>query len=136
MVNFKDEKEFKKLETAAFKGSLDISEFPAAEYRYFDRITKIGQKSREGKLPKDFCVESRNKAYGEYLNDIETLRLQFKAYAGYQDNVIKAKQLTSDVQKAKPEDKLIPALRCIEAMTGEQGFAERAIKYYERAKEK
>ena len=48
LINFKDPKQFRELEKDAFDGKLDVEDFPAAEYRYFDRVAQLGYRIGTG----------------------------------------------------------------------------------------
>lgn len=60
--NFKNPEEFADLERNAYDGQLDFNEFPAAEYRYFDRIQDIGYRSRHEGLAREQARSEREKA--------------------------------------------------------------------------
>ena len=127
-INFQDEAIFKKLETECYTDTLDFDSFPAAEYKYFSRLRKIYSDYKFGGLDKDTAAKRKAGIYADYKQDAERDGLIGKVYAEYQDNIRKAGTLRSDIDKAKTvEDKLRYALECIEAMTGETGFARRNL---------
>ena len=122
-INFQDEAVFKKLESECYTDTLDFDSFPAAEYKYFSRLRKIFSDYKFNGLDKDKAV-----IYAEYRHDAERDGLIGRVYAEYQENIRKAGTLRSEIDKAKTvEDKLGYALECIEAMTGETGFARRNL---------
>ena len=128
-INFRDEAIFKKLESECYTDTLDFDSFPAAEYKYFSRLRKIYSDYKFGGLDKDTAAKRKAGIYADYRLDAERDGLIGKVYAEYQDNIRKAGTLRSDIDKAKTaEDKLRYALECIEAMTGETGFAKRNLK--------
>ena len=127
-INFRDEAIFKKLESECYTDTLDYDSFPAAEYKYFSRLRKIYSDYKFGGLDKDTAAKRKAGIYADYRLDAERDGLIGKVYAEYQDNIRKAGTLRSDIDKAKTaEDKLRYALECIEAMTGETGFARRNL---------
>ena len=127
-INFRDEAIFKKLESECYTDTLDFDSFPAAEYKYFSRLRKIYSDYKFGGLDKDTAAKRKAGIYADYRLDAERDGLIGKVYAEYQDNIRKAGTLRSDIDKAKTaEDKLRYALECIEAMTGETGFARRNL---------
>ena len=110
-INFRDEAIFKKLESECYTDTLDFDSFPAAEYKYFSRLRKIFSDYKFNGLDKGTAAKRKAIIYAEY-----------------QENIRKAGTLRSDIDKAKTvEDKLRYALECIEAMTGETGFARRNL---------
>ena len=128
-INFQDEEIFKKLESECYTDTLDFDSFPAAEYKYFSRLRKIYSDYKFGGLDKDTAAKRKAVIYSDYRQDAERDGLIGKVYAEYQENIRKAGTLRSDIDKAKTaEDKLRYALECIEAMTGETGFAKRNLK--------
>ena len=127
-INFRDEAIFKKLESECYTDTLVYDSFPAAEYKYFSRLRKIYSDYKFGGLDKDTAAKRKAGIYADYRLDAERDGLIGKVYAEYQDNIRKAGTLRSDIDKAKTaEDKLRYALECIEAMTGETGFARRNL---------
>ena len=128
-VNFQDEEIFKKLESECYTDTLDFDSFPAAEYKYFSRLRKIYSDYKFNGLDKDTAAKRKAGIYADYRQDAERDGLIGRVYAEYQDNIRKAGTLRSDIDKAKTvEDKLKYCLECIEAMTGETGFAKRNLK--------
>ena len=128
-INFQDEEIFKKLESECYTDTLDFDSFPAAEYKYFSRLRKIYSDYKFGGLDKDTAAKRKAGIYADYRQDAERDGLIGKVYAEYQLNIRKAGTLRSEIDKAvTAEDKLRYALECIEAMTGEAGFAKRNLK--------
>ena len=128
-VNFQDEEIFKKLESECYTDTLDFDSFPAAEYKYFSRLRKIFSDYKFNGLDKDTAAKRKAVIYAEYRHDAERDGLIGRVYAEYQENIRKSGTLRSDIDKAVTvEDKLRYALECIEAMTGETGFAKRNLK--------
>ena len=128
-INFRDEAIFKKLESECYTDTLDLDSFPAAEYKYFSRLRKIYSDYKFGGLDKNTAAKRKAGIYADYRLDAERDGLIGRVYAEYQENIRKAGTLRSDIDKAKTvEDKLRYALECIEAMTGETGFAKRNLK--------
>ena len=127
-INFQDEEIFKKLESECYTDTLDFDSFPAVEYKYFSRLRKIYSDYKFGGLDKDTAAKRKAGIYADYRQDAERDGLIGRVYAEYQENIRKAGTLRSDIDKAKTvEDKLRYALECIEAMTGETGFARRNL---------
>ena len=127
-INFRDEAIFKKLESECYTDTLDFDSFPAAEYKYFSRLRKIYSDYKFGGLDKDTAAKRKAGIYADYRLDAERDGLIGRVYAEYQENIRKAGTLRSEIDKAvTAEDKLRYALECIEAMTGETGFARRNL---------
>ena len=128
-INFQNEEIFKKLESECYTDTLDFDSFPAAEYKYFSRLRKIFSDYKFNGLDKDTAAKRKAVIYAEYKQDAERDGLIGRVYAEYEENIRKAGTLRSDIDKAvTAEDKLRYCLECIEAMTGETGFAKRNLK--------
>ena len=41
IINFSDADTFRRLERQTYNGTLDVSDFPPAEYKYFSELRKI-----------------------------------------------------------------------------------------------
>ena len=127
-LNFQDGAVFKKLESECYTDTLAFENFPAAEYKYFSKLRKIFSDYKFNGLDKDTAAKRKAGIYADYRQDAERDGLIGKIYAEYQNNIRKAGTLRSDIDKAvTAEDKLRYALECIEAMTGETGFARRNL---------
>ena len=120
--------EFRELEKSAYNGQLDFNEFPAAEYRYFDRVQNIGYRARHEGLPKEFAKQERDRAHKDYLTDIDERRNCLRAYKQYCDARIRFTELVALIYKSKaPLEKLRWALECVELTIGEDGFTKRNL---------
>ncbi len=120
--------EFRELEKSAYKGQLDFNEFPAAEYRYFDRVQSIGYRVRHEGLPKDLAKQERNRAYKDYLSDVDESMNGVRVYKQYCDAKIRLGELVALIYKSKsPMEKLRWALECVELAVGEDGLAARNL---------
>lgn len=128
-INFTDVETFKRLEQQAYDGTLDITQFPPAEYKYFDTMAAIGYRRRHEGLPKDLCKEARETAYKDYVEAVAERNSRLAVMREYQKNIKRSDKLRCDISKADSRDeKLKLALRCIEMMTGEEGFERRNLK--------
>ena len=127
-INFRDEEIFKKLESECYTDTLAFENFPAAEYKYFSRLRKIFSDYKFNGLDKGTAAKRKAEIYADYRQDAERDGLIGRVYAEYQENIRKAGTLRSEIDKADNiEDKLRFCLECIEAMTGETGFARRNL---------
>ena len=58
ILNFKDTDTFRKLERQAYDGTLDVSDFPSAEYMYFSELRKIYYAFKFENLPEEEASKS------------------------------------------------------------------------------
>ena len=133
-INFNDKEQFARLERLAYDGTLDYTDYPAAEYKYFDRLAELGRLHRGSKLPAGLCKERKEIYFSEYGKDVSERFKGLEAEKRFQENIIKSDELRCKIYKTdSPEEKLKLALKCIELMTGEEGFMERNTRKKRRA---
>ena len=126
MANFNDPEKFAEMERQAYNGQLDFNTFPAAEYRYFDRIQNIGYKVRHEGFPRELAAQDRDKALKDYREDINILAHNLNAERQYTESRIRMDKLVCEIYKQhEPLTKLKLALEFVELTIGEGGFAAR-----------
>lgn len=113
----------KLIEKAAMSGEMPkLLTIP--EKQLFRQLRALYTEYRAGKYTREQARIEKGVIYA----DFESTEKLFSVMAEYQNNIRKAGTLRSDIDKAKTvEDKLRYALECIEAMTGETGFARRNL---------
>ena len=111
------------IEKAAMSGEMPkLLTIP--EKQLFRQLRALYTEYRAGKYTREQARIEKGIIYA----DFESTEKLFSVMAEYQNNIRKAGTLRSDIDKAKTaEDKLRYALECIEAMTGETGFARRNL---------
>ena len=128
-INFENPAVFEKLEHMAYENTLDYTDFPPAEYKYFDKLSQLGSSYRSGQLPKGLCKELKESYLCDYRKDAEMMRKNLEAEKHYQECIRKSDELRCKINSTfSRELKLMYALRYIELMTGEEGFEERNMK--------
>lgn len=126
--NFKNPEEFADLERQAYDGQLDFNGFPAAEYRYFDRIQNIGFRSRHEGLTREQACRERDKALKDYRDDIDALTGNLNAARQYTESRVRMGALANEIYKEhSPLGKLRLALEFVELTLHEDGFARRNL---------
>ena len=113
----------KSIEKAAMSGEMPkLLTIP--EKQLFRQLRALYTEYRAGKYTREQARLEKGVIYA----DFESTEKLFSVMAEYQNNIRKAGTLRSEIDKAKTvEDKLRYALECIEAMTGETGFARRNL---------
>ena len=111
------------IEKAAMSGEMPkLLTIP--EKQLFRQLRALYTEYRAGKYTREQARIEKGIIYA----DFESTEKLFSVMEEYQRNIRKAGTLRSDIDKAKTvEDKLRYALECIEAMTGETGFARRNL---------
>ena len=123
ILNFKNPDEFKQLERQAYNGTLDVSDFPPAEYKYFSELRKIyyafkfeGLSKEEASRKKQILLRRYHEAVSEHEKYCEVFR-------EYQENIIKSEMLRTAIQKsADIKEIALLACKCISLMTGDEVF--------------
>lgn len=128
-IDFSNQEEFRELEKSAYNGQLDFNTFPAAEYRYFDRLQNIGYRVRHEELPMDFAKRECGDARRDYRDDVTERNSRAEIYKKYQQAIIRTETLVSLIYKAKdPVEKLRYALEFVELTLGEDGLKARNLR--------
>ena len=111
------------IEKAAMSGEMPrLLTIP--EKQLFRQLRALYTEYRAGKYTREQARIEKGIIYA----DFESTEKLFSVMEEYQGNIRKAGTLRSDIDKAvTAEDKLRYALECIEAMTGETGFARRNL---------
>ena len=117
------------MEKAAYYGQLDFNDFPAAEYRFFDRIQDIGYRVRHEALPKELAAEEREKARRDYDKDLDERQERLRIYRKYQEAILKTDSLICGLEKTDSrEEKLRLALEALSLLTGDEGLVRRNLR--------
>lgn len=113
----------KLIEKAAMDGEMPkLMTIP--EKQLYRQLRALYTEYRAGKYTREQARQEKGVIYA----DFESTNKLFSVMEEYQLNIRKAGTLRSDIDKAvSAEDKLRYALECIEAMTGETGFARRNL---------
>ena len=66
IYDFKNPEHFKELERQAYDGTIDVTDFPPAAYRYFDSLRKLYAEYKYDNLSKDEAQAVKRKLLAEY----------------------------------------------------------------------
>ena len=126
ILNFKNPDEFKRLERQAYNGTLDVSDFPPAEYMYFSELRKIYYAFKFEGLSKEEASHKKQILLGHYHDAVGEHEKYCEVYKEYQGNILRAGTLISEINKAKSIHEIaVLACTAIGLMQGERTFAER-----------
>ena len=121
--------EFRQLEAKAWKGTLDYSLFPAAEYKFFDTVATLGYRHRHEKIPAELLRDDITAARRIYERENSEHHRSREVYAEQQAAVLKADEMMCRIEKTSDRaEKLSLALECIGLITGDRKFAERNLR--------
>ncbi len=126
ILNFKNSDEFKRLERQAYNGTLDVSDFPPAEYLYFSELRKIYYAFKFEGLSKEEASRKKQILLRRYHDAVSEHEKYCEVYREYQGNILRAGTLISEINKAKSIYEIaVLACTAIGLMQGERTFADR-----------
>lgn len=132
ILNFKDMDTFSSLERQAYDGTLDVSDFPPAEYKYFSELRKIYYAFKFEGLAKSDAEKQKTILLHQYQENLQEHENCLAVYHHYQDNIRQAEMLRTEIQKSHDITEIaLLACKVISLMTNEPTFAnlqERKIK--------
>ena len=128
--DFLDPEAFKKLETDCYKAgvrgcTIDYSNFPAAEYRYFERLCGVYTKYSREEISLEEAKAQKLALYKDYKNDLAQYLKYSEVCKKHQETVKATEQLCSALCKMTikfPDDvheALRTALKIVSAARGE-----------------
>lgn len=123
-IDFNDGNTRKRLERQAYDGTIDVADFPPAEYMYFSELRKIYYDFKFEGLSKE-DAENRKHMLLKRYNEAATERENFRrVYREYQDNIRRAGGLITQIHKSQ-NIREIALLACtvIGLMQGDSAFA-------------
>ena len=112
-----------------YSGKLIYKDFPADEYKYFDRLQMIYREYRAGDIPKSEAEAQEQQIIKEYRNAKQTASRSLEVYREYQANIKRFDSLRIEINKADTvEGKLRAALEIVGIVTGDGDFMRRNLK--------
>ena len=131
-IDFNEGNTRKRLERQAYDGTIDVSDFPPAEYMYFDQLRQIYYDFKFKELSKEDAENRKRKLlrrYNEAVAEYENFR---RVYREYQDNLRRAGTIIAQINKSESIEK-IAELACtvIGLILGDDSFAPRIKKKLE-----
>ena len=117
------------LKKQCYSGKLIYRDFPADEYKYFDRLQMIYREYRAGDMTKSEAEAQEQLIIKEYRNAKQTAARSLEVYREYQANIKRLNGLRVEINKADTlEGKLRPALEIVGIVTGDGDFMKRNLK--------
>ena len=112
-----------------YSGKLIYKDFPADEYKYFDRLQMIYQEYRAGDIPKSEAEAQEQLLRKEYEGNKQTASRSLEVYREYQANIKRLDSLRIEINKSDTlEGKLRAALEIVGIVTGDGDFTRRNLK--------
>lgn len=76
-INFNNPQVFEELEDKAIDGQLDYQDFPAIEYKYFSKLSKLGYNNRHNGWDVNICTSMQEQYRKDYVALIFLLMVIF-----------------------------------------------------------
>lgn len=123
ILNFKDTDTFHKLERQAYDGTLDVSDFPPAEYKYFSELRKIYYAFKFEGLSKEDASRQKSIMLRHYHEDLQEHEDRLAVYRNYQNNIRISEMLKTEIQKSYDiHDIAVTAIQIIGLLTNDECF--------------
>lgn len=132
--DFKNPEDFRRLERLTYDGTLDYSEFPPPEYKYFSELRKVYHAFKFEGLSQETAQRQKKSLLIDYRRYIETFDNARKTYAERQNNIRVAEMLMTHIQKSEDiHDIASTAVKIIGLMTHDEVFAGTNLKKLEES---
>lgn len=132
ILNFKDKETFRQLERQAYDGTVDVTDFPPAEYKYFSELRKIYYAFKFDGLSKEDASRQKAILLRHYHEDLQEHEDRLAVYRNYQKNIRQSEMLCTAIQKSHDIAEIaLLACKAVSLMINEPTFAklqERKIK--------
>ena len=129
LPDFKDPDIWNGLKKQCYDGGLIYNDFPADEYKYFDRLRTVYLEYQAIKISKYEAAERERLLLREYQQSKQTAARELEVYREYQTNIKRLNGLRIEINKAQTvEGKLRAALEIVGIVTGDGDFANRNLK--------
>lgn len=129
LPDFKDPDIWNGLKKQCYDGGLIYKDFPADEYKYFDRLRTVYLEYQAIKISKYEAAERERLLLREYRQSKQTAARSLEVYREYQTNIKRLNGLRIEINKAQTvEGKLRAALEIVGIVTGDGDFMRRNLK--------
>ena len=129
LPDFKNPDIWKNLKFQCYDGTLDYEDYPADEYKYFDKLRITYLEYKFNNLPKDKAAERERLLLKEYQQAKQTEARELEVYREYQSNIKRLDSLRIEINKAAAlKEKLRAALEIVGIVTGDGDFTRRNLK--------
>lgn len=126
ILNFKDADTFHKLERQAYDGTVDVTNFPPAEYKYFSELKEIYHSFKFEGLSKEDASRKKQILFRHYQEDISEHEHRLMVYKKYQEHIRIAEMNLSKIEKSHDVTEIaLLACESLGAMMGEGTFYNR-----------
>lgn len=123
LPKFSDKAVWQELKKQCYDGTIEYEDFPADEYKYFDKLRLLYLKYKFAGMSKDEAARQEIALLREYEQTKERDSRSLKVYKKYQENIKRFDELRIKINKADdPMEKLRYALEIISVITDDECF--------------
>lgn len=121
--DFKNPLVWKDLKRKCFDGSINYENFPANEYKYFDKLRILYLKFQSNMIGHREAEQEERLIYNSYVRERERSETGLRTHRIYNKNRLRLNGLKISINKAEtPEEKLKFALELISQLTDDELF--------------
>lgn len=134
-TDFSNPEDFRRLERLTYDGTLDYSDFPPPEYKYFSELRKIYHAFKFEGLSQEVAERQKKSLLIEYRKYLKNFTNAVRTYRNYQDNIKISEMLKTEIQKSGDlYDIASTAVKAVGLMTHDESFIKDNLKKLEALK--
>jgi hypothetical protein len=123
ILKFTDKDTFQKLERQAYDGTIDVTNFPPAEYKYFSELKKLYYAFKFEDLSKEDASRRKQILLRKYNEDVSEHDKRLAVYSQFQESIRKAGENISRIEKSHDTTEIaLLACEALGLMMGETSF--------------
>ncbi len=121
--DFKNSEDFRRAERLTYDGTLDYSDFPPPEYRYFAELRKVYHAFKFEGLSQEDAERQKKSLLIDYRKYLENFSNAVQTYKSYQNNIKVSEMLKTEIQKSyDTHDIAVTAVQAVGLMTHDESF--------------
>lgn len=133
--DFANPEDFRRAERLTYDGTLDYSDFPPPEYKYFSELRKIYYAFKFEGLSQESAERQKKSLLIDYRNYLETFSNARQTYRDWQENIKQSEMLKTHIEKSGDlYDIAVTAVKAIALMTHDGTFTKTNLKKLEALK--
>jgi len=136
-TDFSNPEIFHQLEKQAYSGTIEISDFPPVEYKYFSELRQIYYAFKFEGLSRPDAEKQKSRLFRQYQDEKQDYDKYHQFVRDWNSNIIKSELLRSQISKSSDfAEKYRLAVECIGALTGDTVFTRTELEKLENQKGK
>lgn len=121
--DFQNSEDFRRAERLTYDGSLNVSDFPPTEYKYFSELHKVYKAYKFEGLSQEEAEKQKAVLLSRYYEDLSEHENRLEVYRRYQENIKISEMLKTKIQKSHDiYDIAVTAVKAVGLMTHDESF--------------